>query len=96
MDIVLIKKSDLEDIIRDAAMRAAEVAVRKAPKDRELQLTKSAAARELSISRPTLDKLIANGKIFLNTAGRISTSEIDRFLSCRCTLKAPRQCRHVI
>ncbi len=83
MDIVLIHKSELEEIIRDAALRGAEVAIRKMPKDRPAQYTKAGAARELSISRPTLDRMIAAGNVRLNKAGRISAEEIDRVISCR-------------
>ena len=83
MDIVLIKREDLEAAIRDAAIRGADLAIRRAPKDRPAQYRKIDAAKELGVSRPTLDRMIAAGSIRLNECGRIPASEIDRVIAGR-------------
>jgi hypothetical protein len=82
MDIVLIHKADLEEVIRDAVQRGAEMVIRKMPRDRPAQYTISGAAA-LDVSRPTVYRLIAAGNICLNAAGRISAEEIDRIISSR-------------
>lgn len=83
MDIVLIKRADLEAAIRDAAIRGADLAIRRAPKDRPSQYRKIDAAKELGVSRPTLDRMIAAGSVRLNECGRIPAAEIDRVIAGR-------------
>lgn len=83
MDIVLIKKSDLEEAIRDAALRGAEIAIRKMPKDRPAQYTITGAAAALGLSRPTVYRMLKAGDLQLNTAGRIAADDIDRIISGR-------------
>lgn len=83
MDIVLIKRADLEAAIRDAAIRGADLALRRAPKNRPAQYRKIDAAKELGISRPTLDRMISAGNIRLNECGRVPASEIDRVIAGR-------------
>jgi excisionase family DNA binding protein len=83
MDIVLIKKKDLEEIIRDAALRGAEVAIRKMPKKHPRQYTISEAAEEIGVSRPMIYKMIKAGEIKLNSCGRISDTDIDRLIASR-------------
>lgn len=78
MDIVLIKRADLETAIRDAAARAVDIALRRAPRNRPIQYRKIDAAKELGVSSPTLDRMIAAGNIRLNECGRVPASEIDR------------------
>lgn len=83
MDIIMIHRADLETAIRDAAIRGAELALRKAPKNRPSQYNKTDAARELDVSRPTLYAMIKNGDVKLNKVGKVSAEEIDRLISAR-------------
>jgi len=81
MEVVMIRRDDLDDAIREAALRGAELALRRAPKDRPSQYRKIDAAKELGVSRPTLDKMIRAKNIRLNECGRIPAEEIDRILA---------------
>lgn len=81
MDIVLIRKSDLEETIRQAALLGAETAIRKMPKNRPGQFNIQDAAKELGIHRHTVKRMLDCGAIRLNACGKISASEIDRILT---------------
>jgi predicted DNA-binding protein (UPF0251 family) len=47
------------------------------------QYTKSDAARELGMSRPTLDRMIKAGNIKLNKCGRISGKEVEHLIHAK-------------
>lgn len=79
----MMRRDDLNDAIMEAALRAAEIALRRAPKDRPQQYRKVDAAKELGVSRPTLDRMIAAGNLRLNECGRIPAEEIDRVIAGR-------------
>lgn len=82
MDIVMIKRADLETAIRDAANLGAELALRRAPKDRPSQYNKTDAARELGVSRPTLYAMIKSGDLKLNSCGKIPAEQIESLIQC--------------
>lgn len=81
MEVVMMRRDDLNEAIREAALRGAEIALKRAPKDRPSQYRNVDAAEELGVSRPTLDRMIRAGNVRLNECGRIPASEIDRVLA---------------
>ena len=80
MEFVVIRRTDLNEIIRDAALAGAETALRRAPKRCKEQYNILETAQELDVCRHTVKKMINAGEIKLNTAGKIPASEIDRLL----------------
>ena len=79
--VVMMRYDDLNEAIREAALRGAEIALKRAPKDRPSQYLLKDAAKELGISPPTLTKRIRAGEVRLNQNNRVSASEIDRLLA---------------
>lgn len=62
----------------DVALRAVEIYAQRHPRPAHVTLTQ--AAQMLELSRPTVRKLIAAGKLKLNGCGLIPTEQIDRLL----------------
>lgn len=82
MEVIMMRRSDFEDAIRDAAQRAADLAVRKMPKDRPTQYNIGEAANELHMHRNTITRMIKSGDIKLNSFGKIPVEQIDKLLKC--------------
>lgn len=81
MDVTLITREDLESVIREAARRGAEEALRAMPKDRPPHVNYTEAGKMLGRSRQTVANMVRARIIKLNSAGLIPISEIDRILS---------------
>jgi excisionase family DNA binding protein len=71
------------DPIMIDALDIARAAVRlyAAEHPRPAQVTQTQAAQMLSVSRPTVSRMIRAGKLRLNACGLIPVSEIDRVLA---------------
>lgn len=80
MEVVMMRRDDFDACIRDAARMAAEEAIRNAPKSRPEQYTIADAAAELGRNRNTVGKMVRDGEIKLNRAGKIPRSEIERLI----------------
>ena len=82
MDIIMMHRSDFEDAIRDAAQRAADLAVRKMPKDRPTQYNLKDAANEIGVHPNTITNMVKAGTIKLNAFGKVPVEQIDKLLKC--------------
>ena len=82
MDVIMIHRADLDDVIRQAALMGAEMAIRKMPKDRPQQYNIQDAANELSLHRNTITKMIKSGDLKLNACGKIPAEQIDKLIKC--------------
>ncbi len=80
---VVITRRELEEIISNAARRAAEEVAKIIPgptANRPPHVTQKQAAEILKISAPTMSRLVKNGTFKLNATGMIPIDQIDRAL----------------
>ena len=83
MNFTVITREDLESVIRDAARRGAEEALRAISKDHPAQVNYTEAGKMLGRSRQTVANMARAGIIRLNASGLIPISEIDRVLAAK-------------
>lgn len=93
MEMTLISKADLESVIRDAARRGAEEALRNLPKNEPEHYNYTDAARRLGLSRQTVAKMVKAGRLQLNGCGMIPAESIDAALKRTDALKETKTTR---
>ena len=82
-NIVMMTREDLDEVIKDAARRGAEEAIRNMPKDRPEQVNYTQAGKLLRVSRQKVSNMVRAGVLRLNGCGGIPISEVDRVLAAR-------------
>lgn len=80
MEVIMMRRDDFEEAIQEAALRGAELAIRKMPKDRPTQYNIADAANELHLHRNTVTRMIKSGDIKLNSCGKIPVEQIDKLI----------------
>jgi hypothetical protein len=83
MNFTVITREDLESVIREAARRGAEEALRAISKDRPAQVNYTEAGKLLGRSRQTVANMARAGTIKLNASGLVPITEIDRVLAAK-------------
>ncbi|MDE2260386.1 MAG: helix-turn-helix domain-containing protein [Betaproteobacteria bacterium] len=71
----------------EIALQAVRLYAESHPRPRHVTITQ--AADMLEVSRPTIRKLIASGKLTLNAVKRIPVGEIDAMLAMKITRTEP-------
>ena len=84
-EILVLTRSDLDSVIHDAALQAANEAIKRLPARnvaRPLHVNQKQAAEMLGVSHVTVSKLVKAGTLKLNACGLIPIEMVDLAAKC--------------